>query len=100
MQYHSILCFTNPIRSEEGNAQVENQDCDDTVASTVYFDAKYEHVIQTKPPMPLYMEYSVLVTEERGANCREWNSQEHPHVYGRGKYPKQVVRTKCAPPVV
>jgi len=65
MPYHSFLCFANPIRSEEGNAQVEDQDCDDTVASTVYFDAKYEHVIQTKPPMPLYMEYSVPVTEER-----------------------------------
>lgn len=65
MPYHGFLCFANPIQSEEGNAQVEDQDGDETVASTIYFDAKYEHIIQTKPPMPLYMEYSVPVSEER-----------------------------------
>lgn len=68
MPYHGILCFANPIQSdgEEYDFQQQHEDIhdgDDTVTSTIYFDAKYEHVVQSRPPMPLYMEYSVPVSE-------------------------------------
>lgn len=32
---------------------------DDTITSTLYFDQKYAHVIQTRPPMPLFASQAV-----------------------------------------
>uniref|UniRef100_A0A7S2W4B2 Uncharacterized protein n=1 Tax=Eucampia antarctica TaxID=49252 RepID=A0A7S2W4B2_9STRA len=68
MPYHGILCFANPIQSDgqeqEQQQQQDHHDGDETVTSTIYFDAKYKDVVQSRPPMPLYMEYSVPVTEE------------------------------------
>jgi len=55
-----MLCFANPILDEE-DEEIELQRADEitvgdeeTVTSTLYFDAKYAHVVETHPPMALY----------------------------------------------
>lgn len=60
----AILCFANPIIDEEDEAvqihRVSNAcEDDETVTSTLYFDAKYEHIIEDQPPQPLYTEFAV-----------------------------------------
>jgi hypothetical protein len=39
---------------------------DDTITSTLYFDQKYAHVIQTRPPMPLFHSQAVPCDDYRG----------------------------------
>lgn len=61
----AILCFANPIfDSEDDDLRIYRDDNDrdgeDTINSTLYFDAKYEHVIENRPPMPLYQEQSIM----------------------------------------
>jgi hypothetical protein len=67
MPYHGILCFANPIQSDgedqDLQQQQDNHDGDETITSTLYFESKYEHVVQSRPPMPLYREYLVPVNE-------------------------------------
>ncbi|KAL7486031.1 hypothetical protein ACHAW6_011630 [Cyclotella cf. meneghiniana] len=36
---------------------------DDTITSTLYFDQKYSHVVQTRPPMPLFHSQMVPCTD-------------------------------------
>jgi hypothetical protein len=65
------LCFATPIRGtgEEPDDAVlrstDNSDantlntCEDTITSTLYFDAKYSHVVETRPPMPLFNQFKL-----------------------------------------
>lgn len=66
------LCFANPIRDPvelaEEEARLRNADtmgdntlntCEDTITSTLYFDAKYSHVVENRPPMPLFNQFKV-----------------------------------------
>jgi len=81
----AILCFANPIDDDEddepaGKVQrvdssssvTEHYDDDvDTITSTQFFDAKYEHVVEQKPPLQLFSEFAVLVTEEFDDEIRQ-----------------------------
>jgi hypothetical protein len=65
------LCFATPVRGteEEPDEQdlrsVDNSDtntlntCEDTITSTLYFDSKYAHIQESRPPMPLFSQFKV-----------------------------------------
>lgn len=66
------LCFANPVRDSvelaEEEARLRNANtmgdntlntCEDTITSTLYFDAKYSHVVENRPPMPLFNQFKV-----------------------------------------
>jgi len=38
---------------------------DETISSTLYFDQKYSHVVQTRAPMPLFQEHMLSCSESR-----------------------------------
>jgi len=63
----AILCFANPI-FDSGDDDLtlfrDNNDGDDTITSTLFFDAKYEHVVENGPPIPLYPDQAVPLSEE------------------------------------
>lgn len=66
-QTGAILCFANPIfDSEDDDLRLfrEDKDADETINSTLYFDAKYEHIVENRPPMPLYPEQSLRLSDE------------------------------------
>ena len=81
----AILCFANPIDDDEDDEPAgkvqrvdsssslpEHYDDDvDTITSTQFFDAKYEHVVEQKPPLQLFSEFAVLVTEEFDDEIRQ-----------------------------
>ena len=65
-----VLCFATPIRGteeeqDETDLRSENSDtntlntCEDTITSTVCFDNKYKHVVETTPPMPLFHQFKI-----------------------------------------
>ena len=65
------LCFATPIRGTEEEQEetdirsVDNSDtatlntCEDTITSTVYFENKYSHLVETRPPMPLFNQFKL-----------------------------------------
>lgn len=65
------LCFATPIRGTEEEPEeqdlrsVDNSDtntlntCEDTITSTLYFDSKYAHIQESRPPMPLFSQFKV-----------------------------------------
>ena len=67
----NALCFATPIRDEdddddEDDAPLNEPDddstlntCEDTITSTLYFDAKYSHLVENRPPMPLFHHFKV-----------------------------------------
>jgi hypothetical protein len=70
----NALCFATPIRDTDEEPvtttvvlqdSVDNSDantlntCEDTITSTLYFDSKYAHVVQSQPPMPLFNQFKV-----------------------------------------
>ena len=71
----AILCFANPIFDSEddhdarlfhsGNNNENDRDGEDTITSTLYFDAKYEHVAQNAgPPVPLWSDQALVLDDE------------------------------------
>lgn len=70
-----FICFANPIRdpeSTDGNEQGEDDGtCEETISSTLYFDAKLGRIIEKNgsavrlAPMPLYHQFKVDCTDER-----------------------------------
>lgn len=65
-QTGAILCFANPIfDSEDDDVRLyrDDRDGEDTINSTLYFDAKYEHMVENRPPMPLYPEQALRLSE-------------------------------------
>ncbi|KAL3785745.1 hypothetical protein ACHAWO_009531 [Cyclotella atomus] len=50
---------------------------DDTVTSTLYFDQKYAHVIQTRPPMPLFHSQAVPCDDYRGDDLTRIIKKKH-----------------------
>mmetsp|Transcript_15518 Transcript_15518/g.29273 ORF Transcript_15518/g.29273 Transcript_15518/m.29273 type:complete len:379 (+) Transcript_15518:436-1572(+) len=66
--FPQILCFANPIvDSVDGDSQLQRADDftvdDETITSTLYFDARYEHLVENQQPIPLYQEFSIMKTE-------------------------------------
>jgi hypothetical protein len=66
------LCFATPIRGTEEEQEdmdtvksLDNSDtntlntCEDTITSTVYFENKYSHLVETRPPMPLFNQFKI-----------------------------------------
>ena len=66
------LCFATPIRGTEeedeaasdvkslgSDTNTLNTNGDDTITSTLYFDSKYAHIHETRPPMPLFNQFKV-----------------------------------------
>jgi len=66
------LCFATPIRGTEEEPEeqdlrsVDNSDTatlntngEDTITSTLYFDSKYAHIQETRPPMPLFNQFKI-----------------------------------------
>ncbi len=43
---------------------------EETISSTLYFDHKYSHVVQTRPPMPLFREDMLSTRSTPGGSCR------------------------------
>jgi len=58
-----LLCFANPVfDSVDDDTKLYRDDYaadEETIDSTTYFDAKYEHVVEVQHPIPLFMEFSV-----------------------------------------
>jgi hypothetical protein len=68
----NALCFATPIRDDDDDDAVplnEPDDdatlntCEDTISSTIYFDAKYSHLVEKRPPMPLFPHFKVSEEE-------------------------------------
>jgi hypothetical protein len=65
------LCFATPVRGTEEEQDeadlrsIDNSDtntlntCEDTITSTVYFENKYSHLVETRPPMPLFNQFKL-----------------------------------------
>lgn len=84
------LCFATPIRgtSEEPEEtdlrSVDASDtatlntCEDTITSTVYFENKYSHITETRPPMPLFNQFKI--GNEKDEISSIMNSDSHSSV--------------------
>lgn len=69
----SALCFATPVRDDDDDDDAvplnEPDDdstlntCEDTITSTLYFDAKYSHLVEKRPPMPLFPHFKVSEEE-------------------------------------
>jgi len=60
----AMLCFANPILDDEEDIKLQRADemmleDEETVASTLFFDAKYAHVVEEQPPFALYPSFQV-----------------------------------------
>lgn len=65
------LCFATPVREtqdEPDETTLKSCDasetgtlntCEDTITSTVFFDNKYSHIQETRPPMPLFNQFKL-----------------------------------------
>jgi len=59
------LCFANPVRDpvdlykEDSSVANTLDTTDDTITSSMYFDAQYSHKMEKSPAMPLFTEYKV-----------------------------------------
>lgn len=68
----NALCFATPIHDDDMDEdneilRLESDDCntlntcEDTVTSTVAFERKYAHLVESRPPMPLFHQFKVNV---------------------------------------
>ena len=61
----------------------------ETVNSTLYFESKYDHVIQTRPPMPLFLCQSIPVTASKTDELTEMikkrSVENHPSKSRKGR---------------
>jgi hypothetical protein len=63
----NALCFATPINDEEEPNEIVKNDSDcntlntaeDTVTSTLFFERKYAHIVEHRPPMPLFSDFKV-----------------------------------------
>jgi hypothetical protein len=67
----AILCFANPIFDSDDNNDNDrrlyrsdnDRDGEETVTSTLFFDTKYEHVVENLPLMPLFQDQVLRLDE-------------------------------------
>ena len=81
---NAILCFASPILDEDEahclslrRSSPSMLADDDTVTSTLYFDAKYEHVVQNQAPIPIYSEFSVPLNDTKDSIWKIYVSGSH-----------------------
>lgn len=63
----NALCFATPINDDEELNEIlkVESDCntlntaEDTVTSTLFFERKYAHIVESRPPMPLFSDFIV-----------------------------------------
>jgi hypothetical protein len=63
----TALCFATPIHDEEEPNEIlkTESDCntlntaEDTITSTLFFERKYAHIVEHRPPMPLFSDFKV-----------------------------------------
>ena len=76
-----MLCFANPIfDSADNDLKLYRDDYtvdEETIASTAYFDAKYEHVVENRSPTPLYPEFTVPNSESHDDIIQIFNTGSH-----------------------
>lgn len=79
-----MLCFANPIfDSADDDLKLYRDDFtvdEETIASTLYFDARYEHVVETRQPLPLYREFSVPCSETNDDIIQIYNNGTHQSI--------------------
>jgi hypothetical protein len=67
----NALCFATPVHEEgEANEILKTESdcatlntCEDTVTSTLFFERKYAHIVEHRPPMPLFNQFKVSTHE-------------------------------------
>ncbi|CAJ1963980.1 unnamed protein product [Cylindrotheca closterium] len=86
---YMALCFATPVRgASEEVAAADETDMqsdtatlntnEDTIASTVYFENKYSHLTETRPPMPLFNQFKIGNEKDEIRNVM--NSDSHSSV--------------------
>lgn len=63
----TALCFATPVHDEEESNEIlkTESDCntlntaEDTITSTLFFERKYAHIVEHRPPMPLFSDFKV-----------------------------------------
>jgi hypothetical protein len=63
----NALCFATPINEDDTSVDIlkNESDCntlntaEDTITSTLFFERKYAHIIEHRPPMPLFPDFKV-----------------------------------------
>mmetsp|Transcript_20709 Transcript_20709/g.31153 ORF Transcript_20709/g.31153 Transcript_20709/m.31153 type:complete len:253 (-) Transcript_20709:194-952(-) len=62
------LCFATPVvddTEEDHSLRITESDCntlntcEDTITSTLFFEKKYAHIVENRPPMPLFNQFKV-----------------------------------------
>lgn len=83
---YMALCFATPVRGpseepEEPDVASETATLntnEDTITSTVYFENKYKHIKETRPPMPLFNQFKIGNEKDEIRNIM--NSDSHSSV--------------------
>lgn len=79
MDVGKSLCFATPVRESSSEAADDEKEiksvetsggntqntAEDTITSTLYFDAKYSHIVESRPPMPLFRQFEVPITADK-----------------------------------
>ena len=74
-------------------SSASNCEDEETITSASYFDQKYSHVVETNPPMPLFREQRVAVSEyEKDELVRMMKRRE-----GKGGSPPRKKSSKSSP---
>uniref|UniRef100_A0A7S2EM81 Uncharacterized protein n=1 Tax=Ditylum brightwellii TaxID=49249 RepID=A0A7S2EM81_9STRA len=83
--FAQVLCFANPVRGnsqeDEKDPAIDNSDylsndddtntlntCEDTITSTLAYEAQFSHMVESRPPMPLFMHFQVPCEEDHQNN--------------------------------
>lgn len=67
----SMLCFANPIFDSQDDdpgqyrGDISSVNDEETITSTLFFDAKYAHVVEQQSPVALYREWSLEEKESK-----------------------------------
>ena len=65
---------------DESSASLSHSEEEETITSASYFDQKYSHLIETNPPMPLFDDHRVAVSErETGAIFKIAKNRREAH---------------------
>jgi hypothetical protein len=109
------LCFATPIDEDnEENELLQDkavQSCDNTlntntddhtVTSTLYFDNKYQHVVENRPPMPLFETFRVPHTDHRNELVKIVETDSHNSLNMiqllQEHHPQDVSSSSASPP--
>lgn len=78
--FPQMLCFANPVLDSEDDEKRHYDDYtvdDETITSTLYFDAKIEHLVENRQPTPLYREFSIMQVQGNADILKIYHSKSH-----------------------